>query len=627
MRKLPIILILLACFSDGFSQFYPFDSIPENLRKGAYAVVRTSQSLFTISAPGKGIWKIRKAVTLLNDEAGIYRYIPVFYDKSSKVNYIRGNVYDEKGSLIKSLGPMDIIDASAVTGGSFYSDDRMKFMRFPLYRYPYTIEYEYEITYSSILSYPMWKFHEDINTSVERSGVQYVLPADMRLKFYESNLKNRVDSIILKDKKVYTWEERNIPSVKNRWRSMRRVSWEPKVDVAPYEIDYGGIRGSMSSWKELGEFFYKLNKDRDALPDDEIAAVRALVSKHPDRRDKIKAVYEYMQSKTRYVSIQIGVGGNQTALASEVVKNGYGDCKALSNYTMALLKAAGIESYMTLVNSGDLEPDIKTDFVDDQFDHVILCVPDSRDTIWLECTSQTLPFNYLGSFTCDRHVLMLTPDGGKLVKTPEYKKEQNLVTQSGSIFFNTTGTSNARLKVTHNGYYYSDNTLLYSLQSEDELKRSLYSKLKYPDFTVSNASYSEVKSENPSSEFSYQVSIRGFGAASGKQIYFTPSLTVEEFLPADTIRLRIRVSDITVDSITYWMPPGYTVESLPEDVTLSNEFGSYKYSLSNSGERIILYRRLELNKGVIPLNKYPEFREFYNNVAKTDRSVVAITGS
>jgi hypothetical protein len=42
----------------------------------------------------------------------------------------------------------------------------------------------------------------------------------MRLKYYESNLKNRVDSIILEDKKIYTWEERNIPAVKSRWRSI-----------------------------------------------------------------------------------------------------------------------------------------------------------------------------------------------------------------------------------------------------------------------------------------------------------------------------------------------------------------------------------------------------------------------
>jgi transglutaminase-like putative cysteine protease len=627
MRKISFIIILLACVSDGFSQFYPFDSIPENLRKGAYAVIRTSQSLYTISAPGKAVWKIRKAVTLLNDQAEIYRYILVSYDKSSKVNYLRGNVYDEKGKVIKSLGPTDIFDVSAITGGSFYTDDRMKVLRFPLYRYPYTIEYEYEIAFSSILTYPMWKFHDDINTSVEKSGVQYVLPADMRLKYYESNLKNRVDSIILKDKKIYTWEERNIPAVKNRWRSILRVSSEPEVDVAPLEFEYGGIKGSMSSWKIFGEWAYALNKDRDALPDDEIAAVKAIASKHPDRRDQIKAVYEYMQSKTRYVSIQIGVGGFQSALATDVFRNGYGDCKALSNYTMALLHAAGIESYMTLVKAGDLATDINTSFVDQQFNHVILCVPDSRDTIWLECTAQTIPFNYLGSFTCDRHVLVLTPEGGKLVKTPEYKKEQNLVEQSGSIFFNTTGTSNARLKTAYHGYYYSDISGMYSLQSEDEMKRTLYSLIQYPDFTVSSASYKEDKSENPSGEFSYQVSIKGFGAASGKQIYFTPSLTIEDFLPNDTLRLKIRVSDITVDSITYWMPPNYSVESLPEDINLTNEFGSYKYSLRNIGERIILYRRLELNKGEIPVEKYQEFREFYNNVAKADRSIVAITGT
>lgn len=625
MRIIVSILLLIGSCNIALSQFYPFDSIPDKLKKNADAVVRSSQGLYSILEPGKATFKIKKAITLLNEEADEYRYVAVYYDKLSKVSYLRGTVYDEKGEVIKSMGPSEIFDMSAITGASFYTDDRMKIMRFPLYKYPYTIEYEYETEYSSILSYPSWEFREAENLSVEKSGIQYVIPANMKLRYNEVNLRNKVDSVYLNGQQIYTWQETNLPALSILRIAGRYVVSSPVLNVAPDEFYYAGVSGNMKSWKSFGEWVYAINKGRDVLPAEEVTSVKAIVAKYQDTRGKIKAVYEYMQSKTRYVSIQIGVGGFQTAEAGMVVKNGYGDCKALVTYTMALLNSADIKSYYTLVKAGHGISDIDPDFVDNQFNHAILCVPLQQDTVWLECTNQELPFNYLGSFTSDRHVLVITPEGGKLVKTPEYRKEQNIVQRSGSLFFNTSGATSARLKTTYSGYYFGIYSNIYSMQSEGEMKKALYSSLEYPDFTVTAASYRENKAGNPTGEFQYQVSIKGFGAASGREIYFSPSLTKEDFVPDDTVAVRIRVSDITVDSITYWLPIGYKIESIPEEVTLTTDFGKYVYSVKSSGDRILLYRRLELNKTYINPGRYAEFRNFYNKIAKTDRSVIAIS--
>ncbi len=55
-----------------------------------------------------------------------------------------------------------------------------------------------------------------------------------------------------------------------------------------------------------------------------------------------------MQDKTRYISVQIGIGGWKPMLADDVNKLGYGDCKGLTNYTKALLEAVDVPSYYTL---------------------------------------------------------------------------------------------------------------------------------------------------------------------------------------------------------------------------------------------------------------------------------------
>jgi transglutaminase-like putative cysteine protease len=623
--KIIIITWFFLLFSiNGFSQVYPFDSIPDNMKKGADAVVRSEQCLYTVTEPGHATEKIKKAITILNENADSYRYLAVMYDKYSKVNYIKGTVFDEKGIVVKSMGAQDVFDMSAITGGSFYSDDRMKVMRFPINKYPFTIEYEYEVSYTSLINYPSWSFQESRDISVEKSGIQFVFPKDIKLRYYEQSLKNKVDSVILDDKKIYTWQENNIPALSSLRPMARSAFSRPVLYAAPLEFEYAGFKGSMSTWKSFGDWVYAINKDRDALPESEVAAIKSIASKYPGQRDQVKAIYEYLQSKTRYVSIQIGIGGYRTAEASAVAKNGFGDCKALVNYTMALLKSAGIKSYYTLVYAGDGAKDINTRFVNNQFNHAILCVPLESDTVWLECTSQALPFNYLGSFTCDRHVLVITPEGGKIVRTPEFKKEQNVVKRTGSVFVNILGTSSARYSVNYAGYYYGFSFSSLSQQSEGEMKRELYASLSYPDFSITSAKYSEQKSENPTGNFQYEASIKGFGIAKGQRIYFNPSFSMEDFLPKDTFALKIPVSDITIDSITYYLPIGYLVESMPERFSVESEFGSYSYDLKSFADKIILYRRLELNKGLITTEKFNDFRKFYNSVARTDRGMIIL---
>lgn len=384
MKKLFSIFLFLSLGLSCLAQVYSFDSIPGNLRKNADAVVRTEQCSYTISKPGNAIMKIKTAVTILNKDGDYLRYLTVPYDKYSKVKYIRGYVYNMKGDLIKSMNYSDIIDMS-VMSGNFYTDDRMKVVRFPVNRYPFTIEYEYEIDYSSILGYPTWNFQGSRNVSVEKSGIQFILPAGMNLRYYGRSLKNNIDSALIDGRKIYTWQEVNIPAI-SLVRSLS-TSFMPELYTAPLDFEYAGIKGSMSSWKTFGDWVYSINKDRDKLPEKEINQVNSIVSKCRNDREKIRAIYEYMQSKTRYVSVQIGIGGYQTAEAASVSENGFGDCKALSNYTLALLKAAGIKSFLALVNAGSYQEDINTKFVDVQFNHVILCVPLQSDTVWLECTN------------------------------------------------------------------------------------------------------------------------------------------------------------------------------------------------------------------------------------------------
>ncbi len=605
------------------SQSYPFDSIPASLKRRADAVVRSEQCLFTIINTNHNTEKVKRVITLLNERSFPYRFVKVFYDNNSRVNYLRGTIYDEKGNIIKVLGIMDVQDLSAIPGGSFYTDDRMKYLYFPIYKFPYTIEYEYEIDYSSVYTYSNWYFQNSPEFSVERSGIQFIVPKDMKFRYYEENLKNKVDSVITSESRIYTWQEENIPAVtRHNYAATMHYQW-PAIFTAPLDFDYGGHKGSLSTWKAYGEWMYKLIKGLDELPQAELIKMAEITSKTDDMRERARLVYEYMQSRTRYVSIQIGIGGLRPAEASSVAKNGFGDCKALVNYTMALLKAAGITSYYSLIKSGT-DGEIIKSFVNDQFDHIILCVPMPKDTVWLECTNQKSPFNFLGYFTDDRYALLITPDGGKLVKTPAFKKEENVLKRTGTAFLNNYGKSSARLSYFYSGINYEEASSLFGLASEEEMKRYLNSSMRFSDMNFGSLKFSETKSENPSAIFAYDAGINDFTSITGNLMTFIPAIEKEEYLQDIPSVIEIKDHNISYDSIVYNLPIGYRAGFKPADVKIESQFGKFRYQLDLRNDRIIYKRYLEMNKGRIPIEKFQAFRSFINSVAKTDREMIIL---
>jgi hypothetical protein len=623
MKRISITILLALNVLIASSQFYIFDSIPENLKKRADAIVRSEQCLYKIDQPGHAVMKVRKAITLMNENADLFRYLSVDYNKFSKINYLRGTIYDEKGEIIKVLGTADVYDMSAITGGDFYTDERLKIMYFPLYRYPYTIEYEYEKVYTSTMSFS-WAFQNYSDVSVQKSGIQFIIPENMSLRYLEQDLLSKVDSSVIDGKKIYTWQEENLPSYHLQDLSIRQVYRTPLVLAAPMEFEYGGIRGSMSSWKDFGDWCYKINKDRDQLPEPVMAEVRELVKGISDPVEKIRKIYEYVQAGTRYVSIQIGIGGFQTAFASDVSKYGYGDCKALVNYTHSLLKVVGIDSYFALVNAGTPE-DIETSFVVNQFNHVILCVPLAHDSIWLECTSKTLPSNFLSSTTTGKHVLLLTPDGGKLVKTPSLASQKSHRTRTGSLYMNVLGALSGKLKEEYRGPGFEVADAVFSIDSQEEIMKTLHSSLRFNDFTLKSAAYNEIKYPDPCAILSYEVNIKDFGSLNKQNIYFNPGISLNDYLQKMPVELEIYYSETLSDSITYTLPLNFSIEYLPENLEVSSEFGNFKYSLEPVKDKIVYRRTISLNKMKIPAEKYEAFRSFVNTIAATDSKKVILT--
>lgn len=336
-----------------------------------------------------------------------------------------------------------------------------------------------------------------------------------------------------------------------------------------------------------------------------------------------------MQHKTRYISIQVGIGGYQPFPAEEVDKTGYGDCKALVNYTQALLKAAGINSYYCMVAAGPQKKSLIPDFASiDQGNHVILCMPFKNDTTWLECTSQQIPFGFLSSFTDDRLVLACTPEGGKLLHTPHYTAAMNAVKRTAEFTISDKGTLTGTMVSIFGGTDFDDRYEMLKADHQQQLKNMA-------DVYAINNLHAEkleltVDTSNviPAIIERLQLSAGEYAAPNSGKFYFKVNSFDALKQTAPPVGNRTRAVYINRgytqdDEISYLLPTGFHVDKPLLNKEISMPFGGFSISMTVNNGKLIYKRHLQMNEGTYRKAAYQELVDFYQAVYEADNYTMA----
>lgn len=623
-----ILLQTLLVANSALSQNrYGVASIPTELRTGVDAVVRIDQRVLRIESKAKAREQIKMVVTILNQDGREFGQQIIWYDSFLKVGELRGALYDEHGEELRPLGKTDINDHSAFSDYSLFEDNRVRVVGLFHNRYPYTVAIEYELEYDGFISWPSWR-PQRLNASVESGLYQVTVPRNLGLRYWSKDTLARLE-IAEGDEMQYTWRVTALPPFEAEPVGPPIAEQASFVVTAPTVFQMGSFPGDMSSWKSFGLWFYNLNMGRDKLPLLEREKVRSLVSELENPREKVRRLYEYMQSKTRYVNVTLGIGGWQPFEASYVSENGYGDCKALTNYMMSLVRYAGIPAFPVLVRNGYRVRDIRTEFPNNEFNHVILCVPLPTDSIWLECTSQSIAFGHIGSSNENRHGLAVTPNGGVLVRTPKSSASQNLQCRTASVTIDESGDGLARVRTIYTGDPCDQIGGSLFDKSAEERERWLVQNIEVPTFHVISTDFSGIKRGSPSLAIEYGLELPKYASMSGSRLFFQPNLMERQKTVPREVRERrqpVRFSSeyTNIDSISFNVPDNFRIEGLPESVSVQTSFCRYLANVSSTGNRVNYVRIFEITQTNLPPEQYKEFRAFLKKVVTLDKTQVVL---
>lgn len=611
--------------STVFAQEFSVQKIPDSLITNANVVKRYEEMILEIKTPGKFISHERHVFTILNEAGNEYANYKSYYDQFTTIEYASGKLYDGRGKEIKHVKKKDMPDFAGVDGYSLMQDERYISNDFACRSYPYTVDYEESDTKDGVLKFPDWSPTDGNNISVQYSKYVIIAPSGYEVRYKQLNF-NTPPVITEKDnKKTYVWEIQNLPSQQPEALAPPRINLLPYMIVAPSDFEAQGYKGNMSSWKNYGEFIYQLKKGRDVLPDDIKKQVHQLTDDLKNTKEKIKVLYEFLQKNTHYISVQLGIGGWQPFKASYVATKRYGDCKALSNYMVALLKEAGINGKYVEIKAGNYAAPVITDFSESQFNHVICCVPLQKDTVWLECTDQNLPAGYLSGFTENRWGLLVDENGSKLVHTPKYGYSDNLQTRKINATVNDFGNLNCEVETVYKGMQQDELSLLVNAYSNDKIMEYLKSTIELPTFDINNLHYIQQKELLPSVDETLDLVVNNYAQITGKRFFINPNIlsrSAEGYTEDENRKNAVQLYDehTSIDTVEIKIPTGYTVESPFRDINIENEFGKFTANVKVLPGKIIYYRKQEYHSGNFPPDDYNKLVNYYQQIYKSDHS-------
>lgn len=596
------------------------------------AVLRLDEHTLEIHSTDDATYRVRRAVTVFSKEGRDYGQLVLTYDEFREIDDLDGWIRDESGKVIRNLDDSDVADYAGSGGGTMYSDSRIRVATLTHSSYPYTVEFEYEMEYDGYFTLPTWYPQSSRDLPVERAYFTLIAEDADDIRHTVRNGPLEVESSTDDGTTTTTWSmilkhaESSAPYGPD-WPSIA-----PSLHIAPSFFEISGTEGQLRTWDDFGAWLHDLYTGRQVLPADLERKVDAIASRASSERELIQRLFELMQDRTRYISVQLGIGGWQPFSAEYVHERGYGDCKALTNYVWAMLKHVDIEAYPVAIYRDRSPSPLLEDFPSNQFNHIILAVPVEQDTLWLEATSQTIPFGHVHSGIEDRPALLIKPNGGELVQMPASMPEDNRQVRTARVELTAKGHANVRLQTLKTGAQTDRQRLVLKSPTPEKISDWAQQTISAPSVQITGTDISQVGTRQREVETTVEAHLPRLASSTGARLFvpvnlssFSPSIPSPATEPRDQPVYMSPFPWSDVDSTTFVLPDGYALEALPDSASIDTKAGSFQAYLTDNGNGTVTYvRRIRYAEDVLPPSAYDAFRDLTRSISRNSRQQMVL---
>lgn len=547
-----------------------------------------------------------------------------FCSNDRELKKFSGTITDANGKVVKKIKRSDLTRSEYST--ALASDDyRFIYQMDTPLGYPITVTYDWEVAYTDHLnSYPPFHPIPDYEVAVDTASYTFIAKAGNTLSYRILNFEPQVKTYDAEGNRHIT--EFTIGHMKH----MDKQDWgptmgdrAPQIILVPNSFDWGKTHCDMTDWKTFGCWINQLNEGRENLTPEVKDRLHQATDTCTTDKGKVIAARKLLGEMTRYISIQLGIGGYQTASAEEVCKNGIGDCKALSNCFCAMLHEIGLPAIYTLIGTNNRK--LINDMPNfSHLNHAIAQVPLPGDTLWVECTNDICPADYRHLDMCGHDVILVHPEGGEFYTIPEYADSLNLRQIDADIEFATDGSAELTYKESNHKSQFEALWGITRMSAKDQREKFL------GRMECGNPTIQEMNFQTEGARLDYQLKLNTTAFCKWSSNRFFLPQTLLPFAPLRNTKEEAHVIDLMGDgkliesTIRYKIPEGYVVDTKLDPLRIESPFGYLTRDMSVKDNILIVKDSYLLRSGLYPAEQFAEWVSFRKALSDSSKKKVVL---
>jgi len=614
------------------------------------AVLLYSEDILNVQANGKIKSTERRVYKILRPDGRHYGRVHAYFDSDTRITSIhgwcipaQGKDYEVKDKEAVEMGLNDI------ENGILMTDERVKILQIPAAEIGNIVGYEIEHEDRPYVLQDAWEFQHAI--PVREAHYTLQLPPGWEYKAVWIN-HTEIKSVA-SGSNTWQWTISDVPAIKHE---DEMPPWEGVVGQMVVTLLPAGGSGQnkgFETWNDMAKWQAALYQGRrDASPEIK-QKVAALTASATTPLAKMKILANFLQQDIRYVAIELGIGGLQPHPASEVFSHRYGDCKDKATLLSSMLHEIGVDSHYVVINSvrGGVTPETPpTPF---WFNHVILAVrlpadvtdpsfaaivehPKLGRLLIFDPTDEYTPFGQLRGALQANYGLLVTADGGELVKLPQLPSATTGVQRTAKLQLNANGVLSGDVVETRNGDMGTVQRYMLKAVTKQADQIKPIEKLaaeSLPTFQITKATVTNLQQTDQPFRYQYSFVAEDYAKKAGDLILVRPRVIDRKasglLETKESRKFAVEFTGPRKDTDTFEiaLPAGYQIDDVPPPVDVDYGFASYHSKTEGVGNLLRYTRTFEVKELSVPASKAEELKKLYRIIASDERNTAVLKPS
>ncbi len=566
-------------------------------------------------------------IKILN-EKGIKKYSTLsfpFSKKNQKLKVYFIKIIQPNGDIINiNLNSLRTVTAPFNPEAPIFSNQLLKTVQLPGLVSGSIIDYKYR----SAVMKPYMKnnfFTEDYFGGLpplKKSVYKLIIPKGIHYQYAEYKFNEKPHIINGSKDTTLIWTMRDRKKISPEELGPRESVIIPHVTVS-----------SVKSWDEVAEWYAHLTKDQIKPGVNLDKFIKKLTESKERKLKKIKAVYNFVAKKIRYVGYEFGIDGYKPSNVNSIFKNRLGDCKDHATMFASMLNRIGVKAYPVLIPTTeipDMNPVMPTPFV---FDHEITAIKlKNGKFMFADTTSNVTTFGDLPPMDQGRNVLIIAGGKGITAKTPIFPAEKNNISTKEYATVKSNGSLSAKTTLIYTGAYNMYKRYLYSSTSKRKKRDGILKDILNITPNAKLTGYSFENGNSLSKPYIEKISFsaKNYSEKNGRLVIIRLPLRTRTTLSQLTalnyrkysLRIGYNFSDNSAESLKF--PKNYKPVFIPKDIEIKNTVGTFKTSYTVKNNRIIFRSLFSVNGYKIPVENYLKAKHLFNMTIKSLKDQILI---